>query len=493
MKHILRASLATAQRSMILAATLAMSVTGCRDSATAPAPSVSIDAIDEITLVLGATRTLLANGSGAGSLEWVSSDSTVARVDPRGLVTATGVGTARIRAQWGAAVDSTTIIVERLASGTRGWLAIYGGAGNNDFTCGLYSDRRIYCWGSSLFGASLGSVQPGGLSNVPVPITLPAGVSVREFRLGANTMHCLLDTAGAAHCWGQNTAGLGNPTINRSATPVRVVLPVNEPLVSVAPSYATACGLTAAGAVYCWGNNPAAGLLGVSRAELPESAVPIRYPLPEGLRFVRLDAFGQSMCGITAAGETWCWGANTVGELGTGNTEPVNAPTRSVIPSLRQVAGWPTRCGITMAYRIVCWGGGASGMLANGLKPPSQPLPSEVVVPGVSFKQVSMGNAHSCAVSIARELYCWGTNNFGTLEPRALVPDFAETVEQFLTPRKMTMPAGVVPDVVAAARGQLCVLTVDGRIFCWGAGAEGGLGNGGLANQLTPVQVRDPQ
>ena len=483
-----------AGRSIALAAVYGLLLSACDDGATAPAATVSIDGAEALSLVLGDTRTLSASSSGTGTLTWVSSDSTIVRVDQRGVITAVGVGSARVRAQRGSALDSATVTVERLATGARGWLAIYGGAGNNDMTCAQYSDRRIYCWGSSLFGASLGSVQPGGISNVPVPVTLPAGVSVKEFVLGGNTMHCLLDTQGVAYCWGQNPAGLGNSTVNRAAAPVRVELPVNERLISIAPTYTSACALTESRAVYCWGDNPSAPLLGVPRAVLPESAVPIRYPLPTNLRFERLEAFGRSVCGITADEARWCWGSNTVGELGIGNTEPVTAPSRALaLPPLRAAVGWPARCGITMAYRLSWWAGGASGMLATGLKPPSQPTPLEVVVSGASFRQMTMGNAHACALTITRELYCWGTNNFGTLEPRALVPDFAETVEQFLNPKKMTLPTGVVPDVVAAARGQLCVLTVDGRIFCWGAGAEGGLGNGSFANSLTPVQVRDPQ
>ena len=58
----------------------------------------------------------------------------------------------------------------------------------------------------------------------------------------------------------------------------------------------------------------------------------ISHPTPikvvGGLRFTVLSAGKLNTCGITAAGETWCWGYNAFGELGDGTTTNRTSPVK---------------------------------------------------------------------------------------------------------------------------------------------------------------------
>src|SRR2546421_4181455 len=76
---------------------------------------------------------------------------------------------------------------------------------------------------------------------------------------------------------------------------------------AVSAGYAQTCGLTAAGDAYCWG--------------------PRLVPVPGGLRFVTLSVGGSHICGVTDTGVAYCWGRNYDGRLGDGTTiEPRLSP-----------------------------------------------------------------------------------------------------------------------------------------------------------------------
>ena len=89
--------------------------------------------------------------------------------------------------------------------------------------------------------------------------------------------------------------------------------------VSAGGYYAT-CGVTTAGAAYCWGLNNY-GQLG--NGSLTNSSTPVA--VSGGLTLATVSAEYQSACGVTPAGAAYCWGSNSVGQLGNGTT--TDSPT----------------------------------------------------------------------------------------------------------------------------------------------------------------------
>ena len=51
----------------------------------------------------------------------------------------------------------------------------------------------------------------------------------------------------------------------------------------------------------------------------------------------------------------------------------------------------------------------------------------------------------------------------------------------------MAGPTGVVQ--IATSSGHVCAVTADGALYCWGRNADGQIGNGATANQLSPVRI----
>lgn len=491
MKVLMRGG--TSSRGLLMLAVLGL--TACSEEGPS-GPEVSAIEINipsgGVMMTVGGSYQATANvtGPGAGVPEWRSLDSTVVTISASGLVTAVGLGDGRVTASVGALADTATITVSRVAPGGSGWLEIFSGEGNGNFTCGRYSDEQIYCWGIGPPLGSLGSDQPGGMTNVPARVDFPPGTRIREMGLGTFAIHCAVADGGTGYCWGRNATGLGNSSTTSSERPVRVELPAGEKFVSIATTHNAACGLVESGKVYCWGSN-SYGALGVPAQTLPESAVPVEMPLPAGLTFVRMDGGFRILCGVTATDELWCWGDNSVGSFGAGNIDPSVGPVRASIPALRDLAMRSSTCAVAGAGDLYCWGGGYNGMLATGETPTAQPVPVRINVPGKQFLEVGLGNVHACAVTTDYGLYCWGHNSFGTLGPATVIPNYTDA-EAFPLPFALQLPAGLRVDDVAASRNTLCVLTLTGEIWCWGEGTSGELGNGANQNSLTPVRVAAP-
>ena len=143
--------------------------------------------------------------------------------------------------------------------------------------------------------------------------------SVSAGRSGADHS-CGVTTAGAAYCWGDNTwAQLGNGTSVDSNVPVAVSGGLTFQSVSVGIFHS--CGVTTAGAAYCWGIG---GLLGDGTNTT--SNVPVA--VSGGLNFQSLSVGFTHSCGVTTTAAGYCWGSNTAGQFGDGTNTDSNVPVR---------------------------------------------------------------------------------------------------------------------------------------------------------------------
>jgi alpha-tubulin suppressor-like RCC1 family protein len=84
------------------------------------------------------------------------------------------------------------------------------------------------------------------------------------------------------------------------------------------------CGVTIAGAAYCWGENGYGGLLG--NGDTTSSSTPVA--VSGGLTFAAVSLGMYHTCGVTTASAAYCWGFNSYGELGNGSTANSRTPAR---------------------------------------------------------------------------------------------------------------------------------------------------------------------
>ena len=276
-------------------------------------------------------------------------------------------------------------------------------------TCGVTTNGAAYCWGDNTSG-QLGSGISATTSSSPVAVT--GGLTFKAVSAGFSHT-CGITTAGAAYCWGSNQSGdLGNATTGGlSATPVAVVGGLTFASVSAGALYN--CGVTTSGAAYCWGGN-GYGVLG--NGTTLDSSTPVA--VSGGFTFALISAGQDHSCGVTTGGATYCWGNSANGQLGTGVTAVNSSTPVAVIGGFTGAAitaGYIQSCGLATGGIAYCWGDNSFGELGTGTTSVSSPSPI-AVIGGLTFSAISAGiSFHTCGLTTAGAAYCWGYNDSGEL------------------------------------------------------------------------------
>jgi alpha-tubulin suppressor-like RCC1 family protein/sugar lactone lactonase YvrE len=180
---------------------------------------------------------------------------------------------------------------------------------------------------------------------------------------------------------------------------------------------------------------------------------------------------GTTTCAIVNGG-AWCWGANTAGQLGNGNTTKSNVP----VPVTGLGTGVAViTSGADHACAIVnggawCWGGNSSGQLGDGSTTNSS-VPVQVVGLTAGVTAITAGTGFTCAV-VDGAVHCWGTNLLGQLGNGSRVGNeggiFTSSV-----PVPVSLPSGLPVTAIAAGINHVCAMVLDTLInrnylLCWG-------------------------
>ena len=212
------------------------------------------------------------------------------------------------------------------------------GAGNYH-ACALTGSGAAYCWGDNSTGqlgigvnAALDTCTTGRGPCSRTPVAVAGGLTFTALNVG--TQHtCGRASDGRWYCWGLNNFGqlgtgatgpescIGGPGVPCSSTPVPVTAGTN--LRAVFAGRRHSCGVTSAGAAYCWGEN-VYGQLG--DGTMTNRLTPVA--VAGGLTFASLSPFVYHTCGLTTGGVAYCWGDNPDGRLGNGTTTSSTVPVR---------------------------------------------------------------------------------------------------------------------------------------------------------------------
>jgi alpha-tubulin suppressor-like RCC1 family protein len=226
---------------------------------------------------------------------------------------------------------------------------------------------------------------------------------------------CAVSRTGDVWCAGRNTFNqLGNNLVSESATAV----PLNGfKARAVAVGSGHSCALTPAGAAWCWGLNdygqagpasPVACNVGTVACTAAPQAI------AGGLTFTSLVAGLRWTCGLTVAGAVYCWGLGGDIFPGAGTSTPVPAGGGATFTQLAGNGGGHV-CGVRADGTVMCWGRNYFGQLGDGSFD-SQPHPAATAVAGVpALQSVVAGWEHTCGVTAAGALYCWGMNDLRQL------------------------------------------------------------------------------
>ncbi len=376
-------------------------------------------------------------------------------------------------------------------------------------TCVLRRDRTVWCWGKVGFDDPLvgNDFEPESRLE-PLQIRNTEGRALTRIAniTSSYTTTCARELQGMAWCWGQNRYGkLGNGRVEngrRFARAERVRSSATAEMsgiVGIVPGTHHTCVIEEHGPLRCWGDNRN-GQLGLGSTD--REPVPLPRPIPAGqLAFLRVAAGQSHTCATRADGTVWCWGDNRNGQVGLGagrkgdNPRPAPVQGQDGTP-LSQVldlgVGSSHSCAVTKAGELYCWGLDQFGQLGAG-DHQSSPVPVRVQTAGGAplsrITQVRAGNAFTCALDADGGVWCFGANNFGQVGHGGNAEVSARAV-RVLTSEGGPPLGGV--DRIALGAFSACALRRDGSLWCWGRNQGAQLGVGDTRDRNVAVQARGP-
>jgi alpha-tubulin suppressor-like RCC1 family protein len=219
-------------------------------------------------------------------------------------------------------------------------------------------------------------------------------------------------------------------------------------------------------------------------------AATAQRPVNGVLGFAQLSGASSHTCGRTTTSEIYCWGSNGSGQLGDGTQTNRLLATRIASGDLfknltTSRVGWHT-CAISTADKLFCWGLNDFGQL--GLGPTQQGFETQprAVAPQLNVAEVALGGLFTCVRTTGNATSCAGSNQFGQLGDGS----------QHVLGRADLAPISGNHQFVGLTAGWAFICgrkpNAPGPVsntYCWGDNSRGSLGRGDLANSLVPVAI----
>lgn len=326
--------------------------------------------------------------------------------------------------------------------------------------------------------AALMGMAAAGCGNTTGPNGGPTPQPTGFVQVATGQSHsCALRSSGEVLCWGRNAEGQlgdGNPGPGPVATPV--VVQTDLEFVAIVAGGAHTCALASAGEAYCWGSD-SDGQLGHGPNSVLGAAP---TPVAGSDVFTDLTAGDAHTCGLSTSGGGLCWGANGNGQLGNGNGG-TSASTPGSVQLMSELvaisAGSRHTCAVKSDGAALCWGNNGTAQLGDGTTTDRDAPVS--VGGGLAFGAVAGGGVHSCALTGAGAAHCWGFNLFGQLGDGTNADRNAPSA----------VDGALAFERLSAGSDHTCGLTGDGEAFCWGFNGDGRVGDGSATDRNAPTAV----
>ena len=236
------------------------------------------------------------------------------------------------------------------------------------------------------------------------------------------------------------------------------------------------CARLSDGRVQCWGSNTE-GQLG--NGNTTQQLTPVAA---SGITTATAIATGYgTTCALLSDSTVKCWGYNLYGQTGNGNTttpQLTPAAVSGISTATAITAGYYHTCALLSNSTVKCWGNNTEGQLGDGTSYNSS---TPVVVSGISTAtDITAGDYHTCARLSDSTVKCWGKNDEGQTGN-------GNTTTPQLTPVVVTGISTATN--ITAGDKYACARLSDSTVKCWGWNIYGQLGNGSNYNSSTPVVV----
>lgn len=273
--------------------------------------------------------------------------------------------------------------------------------------------------------------------------------------------------------WGSNQfgqLGIGSEINAFLPTP----LDVSGEIIQVAAGDVNGALVTAGGDVFTWGKGQEY-VLGSG----DDSSCSSPKLVDVGAKVVSLACSGSHCVAITNQGTVYSWGSQALGRPG-----PDGTPRQIVgLEGVKQVACGRAHSLAVTAGGLYAWGKGYEGALGTGLTV-DHVEPILISVPNTTIVQVAAGNGFSVLLSDKGEVFTCGIGEFGQTAQGSSKERYTRvpTLVRSLNSKKVIH--------VAAGTFHAACCTEDGEVYTWGLGLDGQIGNGSASlHNTTPQHV----
>lgn len=410
------------------------------------------------------------------------------------------------------------------------------GVCNGKGACGVCVPGEVACDGTG----SIHTCQEDGSwgKTEKCPTATPAcskDVCVGVTQLASGESHsCALLSDGTVRCWGSNAVGQLGVGLDKATATQPSPVGLSE-VVQISLGNMHSCALLKGGEVMCWGLN-IYGAVGDGTGSSHSFSPKV---VKSSLKFSQVVSAGYHSCAISVGGDVLCWGNNDYSQTGHQSPETIEIPSvvLGVSDAEKVVAGLSHTCILDSNKDVYCWGSNNEGQLGLPSSTQESFVPQKIVELSGVAENIISGDNHMIATKPSGDpgrildVWFWGSGshrqNFQNQGVNLFTPkkeilsDAGSKAERFFAGFRTTsyLAYGLIFSVGDNSDGQLgsgqkdaswgsavlesllfsvevapgakhmCARQETGKVWCWGQGSQGQLGNGDTSAHLTPVEV----
>lgn len=381
-------------------------------------------------------------------------------------------------------------------------------AASMNLSFAVSSRGGVYAWGVNDLG-ELG----GSPANITASFT---GLATDEkvISVVGNTDHFLaLTSRGKVFSWGSDSAGqLGNGTVTGTVTsPTNITanfigLATDEKIISIDAGQRRSLALTSRGKVFSWGWG-VYGALGTGGTDNKTSPTNITSKFGGLLTdeiVTSISMSNNSCSALTSLGKVFTWGSGSSGQIGNGNTRdstsPLNITAYFTGLEIDEKVIYHAQSGnqayaLTSLGKVFVWGSDSWGSQGNGATTGNVTSPANITTnfDGLETDErvilATGGVSMSVFLTSSGKVFTCGSNNSGQIGKGTVG---GENID---IPLNVTANfSGLDTDekvifVTGGGVSHILALTSLGKVFAWGRGGYGAIGDGTNEDAPSPINI----
>jgi len=327
-----------------------------------------------------------------------------------------------------------------------------------------------WVWGRNDYG-QLGQ---GNLTQYSSPVQIP-GTTWTDIMSGFQGSHGIRSD-GTLWGWGRNyhgEIGLNNRT--DYASPVQVGSDTTWSSLARSASVSVIATKTD-GTLWSWGSYDT-GVLGQG-GSIPGNTMlssPTQIPGTNWSNEISLKSDAAAV--LKTDGTLWCWGGNSVGQLGLNDKITYSSPKQVPGTDWSKVAITSNTLAIKTNGELWTWGQNQFGMLGqNNVTYYSSP----VQIPGTTWSDAINTSHSSLGLKTDGTLWGWGGQDYGQLGQNQHNTHYSSPVQ---------IPGTTWNKIGMSGGNGYAATKTDGTLWAWGKNTNGGLGHNNEIQYSSPTQI----